>query len=225
VKIPTDTSPLANPAGRALAPTKSSPGETRDAQAQALYVLIAQHPFFVGMIPRHLQQLAEASIQLQFEEGENIFSEGSPANRFYLILKGKVVLEAEKADHNMIAIQTLGPGDDLGWSWLFPPYSMHFNARALEPTTTIFFYGTRLREECEDDHELGYQLMQRVAEVATKCLHSTQALDGIHRPARPFARVGRRNSITPVTAGVPGVRKACISLLWRNAEAWIVATH
>jgi CRP-like cAMP-binding protein len=78
------------------------------------------------------------------------------------------------ADRNMIAIQTLGPGDDLGWSWLFPPYSMHFSARAVEPTTAIFFYGTRLREQCDEDHELGYQLMKRIAEVSTKCLHATQ---------------------------------------------------
>jgi CRP-like cAMP-binding protein len=172
--MPTNAAPQGNPVGGASATPDTFVGETRDAQAQALYALIAQHPFFMGMIPGHLQQLAEAAIQLQFEEGENIFAEGSPANRFYLILKGKVVLEAEMADHNMLPVQTLGPGDDLGWSWLFPPYSMHFSARALEPTTAIFFYGTRLREQCEEDHELGYQLMKRIAEVATKCLHATQ---------------------------------------------------
>ena len=172
--MPTDTSPPADPLGGAAATPEAFVGETRDAQAQALYAVVAQHPFFMGMIPRHLQQLAEAAIELQFEEGENIFAEGSPANRFYLILKGKVVLESEMADRNMIPIQTLGPGDDLGWSWLFPPYSMHFTARALEPTTAIFFYGTRLREQCDEDHELGYQLMKRIAEVATKCLHATQ---------------------------------------------------
>jgi len=172
--MPTDTSSQADQSGGSLAMPESFVAETHDAQAQALYALIAQHPFFLGMTPRHLQQLTDAAIQLQFEEGDNIFAEGSPANRFYLILKGKVVLEAEMADRNMIPIQTLGPGDDLGWSWLFPPYSMHFNARALEPTVTIFFYGTRLREECADDHELGYQMMKRIAEVATKCLHATQ---------------------------------------------------
>jgi len=73
-----------------------------------------------------------------------------------------------------LLIQTLGPGDDIGWSWLFPPYSVHVGARALAPTKTIFFYGTRLREQCEQDHELGYQLMKRIAEVATQCLQFTQ---------------------------------------------------
>jgi CRP-like cAMP-binding protein len=111
---------------------------------------------------------------MKFETGAIIFEEGSPANRFFLILAGRVELSSEMADRNVIPIETLGSGADLGWSWLFPPYSMHFTARALEPTNTIFFYGTRLREQCEQDHELGYQLMKRIAEVATQSLRVTQ---------------------------------------------------
>ena len=105
---------------------------------------------------------------------DGIISE-SPANRFYLILEGKVMLESEMEERGeMIPIQTLGPGDDLGWSWLFPPYTLHFSARALELTRTIFFYGPRLREQCEQDHELGYQIMKRITEVATQSLGATQ---------------------------------------------------
>ncbi len=48
------------------------------------------------------------------------------------------------------------------------------SARALTPTRTIFFYGTRLREQCEQDHDLGYQIMQRIAEVVVKQLQATQ---------------------------------------------------
>jgi CRP-like cAMP-binding protein len=111
---------------------------------------------------------------MKFETGAVIFEEGSPANRFFLILTGRVVLSSEMEDRNVIPVQTLGPGDDLDWSWLFPPYSVHFTARALEPTTAIFFYGTRLREQCEQDHELGYQIMKRIAGVATQSLRATQ---------------------------------------------------
>ncbi len=149
-------------------------GETADTQSQALHALIAQQPFFKGLSARHLQLLTQSALEIRFDPGQTIFAEGSPANRFYLILEGLVVLESEMPDRNTIPVQTLGPGDDLGWSWLFPPYSLHLSARALEPTRTIFFYGTRLREECEQDHELGYQLMKRVAEAATQCLRATQ---------------------------------------------------
>jgi CRP-like cAMP-binding protein len=143
-----------------------------------------------------LKTLANSALEMKFETGQNIFEEGSPANRFYLILSGRVVLESELAEPGkMIPVQTLGAGENLGWSWLFPPYLMHFSARALEPTQTIFFYGTRLREQCEQDHELGYELMKRIAEVATQCLSATQ--ERLVENADP-KKVG---SLTPPMAG------------------------
>ena|ERR1035437_558401 len=148
--------------------------ELNDVLSQSLYVLIEQQLFFKGLNSHHLQLLTDSALEMKFEPGQAIFAEGSPANRFYLILEGEVVLESEKEDRNVIPIQTLGPGDALGWSWLFPPYSLHFSARAVKPTRAIFFYGTRLREHCDQDHELGYQLMKRIAEVTTQSLHATQ---------------------------------------------------
>ena len=148
--------------------------DSSDALTASLYALIAEQPFFKGLNSKQLQLLADSALEMRFETGATIFEEGSPANQFYLILEGEVLLESEMEDRNVIPIQTLGPGDDLGWSWLFPPYSLHFSARAVKPTRTIFFYGTRLREQCEQDHELGYQIMKRIAEVATQSLAATQ---------------------------------------------------
>jgi CRP/FNR family cyclic AMP-dependent transcriptional regulator len=142
--------------------------------SQSLYDLIEQQPFFKGLNSQQLKLLTSLALEMKFEPGQAIFAQGSPANRFYLILEGEVVVESEKEDRNVIPIQTLGPGDALGWSWLFPPYYLHFSARAVKPTRTIFFFATPLREYCEQDHELGFQLMKRVAEVATQSLQVTQ---------------------------------------------------
>ena len=155
-------------------PLVSTLPDSSDTLSQELYDLVTQQPFFKGLNTHQLQLLAVSALEMKFETGAILFEEGSHANRFYLILTGQVELSAEMEDRNVIPIQTLGPGDDLGWSWLFPPFSMHFTARALEPITTIFFYGTRLREQCEQDHELGFQIMSRVAEVATQSLRATQ---------------------------------------------------
>jgi CRP/FNR family cyclic AMP-dependent transcriptional regulator len=57
---------------------------------------------------------------------------------------------------------------------LFPAYYWHFDARALEPTTAIFIYGTRLREQCENDHDLGYEFMKRMAAIAILRLQATR---------------------------------------------------
>lgn len=132
-------------------------------------------PFFKGISPELLNLLAEDAMRVEFKTGELIFNEGGLANRFYLLLSGKVELESPTdTEHEPVPIETIGEGSVLGWSWLFPPYYWHFDARALTPVKAVFFYGTRLRERCEVNHELGYELMKRVSGIAIGRLQATR---------------------------------------------------
>lgn len=139
-----------------------------------LLALTAQQPFFKGLDGHLIELLADSILEMRFKPGDWIYRQGESANRFYLILEGKVLIESEVKERGMVTIRTLGPGDDLGWAWLFPPDYMHFSACAVDPIRTIFIYGTRLRQKCEVNHELGYQLMKRVAEVVVRNLNATQ---------------------------------------------------
>ena len=96
--------------------------------------LLAAHAFVKDMAPHLRQILSDLAMRVSFVPNEIIFREGDPANRFYLIHTGKVVLEAHVADGDRVLIETLGAGGVLGWSWLFPPYYWHFDARAVEAT-------------------------------------------------------------------------------------------
>ena len=153
-----------------LAPPCGDPSDL----ARQIYPAIAQLSFFKGLSTYQLRVLADTALRSDFKRDEFIFRQGDPANRFYIILEGKVVLESEVKERNVVTVQTLGPGDNLGWSWLFPPCDFHFSARALEPVKAIFFYGTRLQQQCEENHELGYELMKRVAVTLIQNLHATQ---------------------------------------------------
>lgn len=135
---------------------------------------LAAQPFLNGMNKRQLELLVENSMLAEFKTDERIATQGGPANRFYLILEGQVQLETPVMEGEAMRIQILGPGDVLGWSWLFPPYLWHFDARAVTPTKAIFFYGTRLRELCEENHDLGYELMKRVSEIVIRRLQATR---------------------------------------------------
>ena len=128
------------------------------------------HPFLQGLGAAHMKTLADCAMRIKFSAGESIFRQGEIANRFYVIHQGKVVLEAHE---NAVPIETLGKGEVLGWSWLFPPYTLHFAARAIEPTNAIFFYGTWLRERCETDHDFGYELIKRFSAVMIDRLQCT----------------------------------------------------
>ena len=141
---------------------------------QAVESVIESHPFLGGLRPKQLRVLAENAMRMHYEPGELIFREGDPADRFYLIENGKVALESFRKNELAIPIQIIGHGDVLGWSWLFPPYHWHFDARALERTAVIFFYGTALLEHCFVDHDLGYELMKRMATIVVQRLQSAR---------------------------------------------------
>jgi CRP/FNR family cyclic AMP-dependent transcriptional regulator len=148
--------------------------KNENSHRQSAEKIISTHPFLAGMSPHQLHLIRDYAMPAHFTANEVIFREGDPANRFYLIESGRVAIESEVMGTPKALIQTIGPGEVLGWSWLFPPYFWHFDARALDSVDAIFLYGTPLREECESDHELGYELMKRLAEVMVKRLQSTR---------------------------------------------------
>lgn len=133
------------------------------------------HPFFLGLNRHHLALLTDCAIAAHFEPGQVLLREGEFANRFYVIESGKVILESHSSPEEPAAIvDTIGAGSLVGWSWMFPPYVWRFTARAVEPTDTIFFYGTILREYCEKDPALGYELLKRMTPVMTKRLQAAR---------------------------------------------------
>ena len=73
-----------------------------------------------------------------------------------------------------LVIETLGPGEVLGWSWLFAPYRWQFDARAVGACSLVSFDGTGLRARCESDPELGFALMRCLAETIVERLQATR---------------------------------------------------
>jgi CRP/FNR family cyclic AMP-dependent transcriptional regulator len=136
--------------------------------------VLAGHPFFFGIDPRHLELAVGCAANVRFAAGELIFSQGSPADHFYLIRGGRIALETHLPGRGPVTVQTLGDGEILGWSWLVPPYNSRFDARAVETTRAIVFDGKCLRDKCEQDHELGYELQKRVIAVLGEHLDATR---------------------------------------------------
>jgi len=143
-------------------------------QPDSISVRVALHPFLAGMNPTQLALLSDCAIAVRFKRGQTVLREGEMANRFYLIESGKVVLESGEKPGDSLIIETIGAGNLLGWSWMFPPYIWNFTARATEPTDAIFFYGTILREYCERDPSLGYELFKRMAPVMLQRLQAAR---------------------------------------------------
>jgi CRP-like cAMP-binding protein len=124
---------------------------------------LPDHPLFRGLCERHRQILAECSARANFNEGEKVVETGDSTNCFYLVISGSIGLKTPGARTTAPA-QTVGPGEILGWSWLFPPDSWQFDATACEATEVVFFQTSRLSQECNRDNGLGYELFRRMAQ-------------------------------------------------------------
>ena len=133
---------------------------------------IANHPFFNGLDPRYLGVVRAGAEEQVFEAGAMITKAGDLAYSVYLIEEGRVVVEAH--DHGDAFVQTLGPGDVLGWSWLFAPFRWHLQARAVERTRVIRLDGSHLLAQCEAHHRFGYEIMKRIARVVVARLQAAR---------------------------------------------------
>lgn len=136
--------------------------------------ILAEHPFAKDLKDEHLQLMLGCASNVRFEAGQFIFHEGENADQFYLIRAGKIALEIHGAPRGPLTILTVESGDVLGWSWLFPPYRWKFDARALELTRALALDGRCLRTKCDEDHDLGYELLKRFVLVIEQRLQATR---------------------------------------------------
>jgi CRP-like cAMP-binding protein len=135
--------------------------------------ILTSHPFFEGMWADHLQIITGCASNVRFEEGDYIFRQGEEANHFFLIRQGKVSKEISPPQSEPLIVQTLEEGDILGWSWLVPPYQWKYDARATTMTRAIALDGACLRNKCEHDRELGYELLKRFSLNVSRTLDAT----------------------------------------------------
>ena len=136
--------------------------------------ILAEHPFFRDLSDEYLALIVGCASNVRFDAGKEVLREGEEANQFYLVRTGKISVELMTPNKGPVIIETLTEGDILGWSWLVPPYTWHFNAKAVDLTRTIALDGKCLRMKCENDHHLGYELLKRFADIMIKRLESTR---------------------------------------------------
>ncbi len=134
--------------------------------------LLATHPFTQGLDDEILRLIAGCATNVVFEAGSYLFREGGSADRFFLLRHGTVALEMFVPGEGAQTFLTVKSGEMLGVTWLVPPYRWAYDARAVELTRAIAFDATCLRDKCEADHHVGYELMKRFVPPLVQRLHA-----------------------------------------------------
>ena len=135
---------------------------------------LAAHPFLHGMSRDQLGVLAEAAHDVSFPAKHRLFEDGGYATRFWLIQAGHVSLDLHVPGEGPVVIESIGMGELLGWSWLFPPYKWAFGAVAASAVEAFEFDAPTVRELCAAYPELGYEFNQRVTRVLARRLQATR---------------------------------------------------
>jgi CRP/FNR family transcriptional regulator, cyclic AMP receptor protein len=141
---------------------------------ESLERIIAEHPFFEGLDSEFIQLMVSCASNVRFKADTYILKEGDPANTFYLIREGRVAVEVFAPQRKPIIVATLSIGELLGWSWLLPPFQWRFHARAIDGVRAIALDGKCLRTKCEENHDLGYAVLKRFAQIMERRLEATR---------------------------------------------------
>jgi CRP/FNR family cyclic AMP-dependent transcriptional regulator len=148
--------------------------------------ILSAHPFLQGLDQPVLALIVGCASNVHFDAGQYLFREGEEASEFYIIREGLVSVEIHVPERGSVTLQTVAAGGIVGWSWVFPPYRWHSDARAVEPTRAIALDGACLRRKCDETPRMGYELMKRFARVLDESLQASrlQLLDLYGHTAR-----------------------------------------
>ncbi|MDB1089751.1 cyclic nucleotide-binding domain-containing protein [Streptomyces sp. ACA25] len=124
--------------------------------------------------PDHRERLRDLGREVAFPIEAEIFAEGGTADRFWIIRTGSVTL-CVNVPGRRVPIETLGHGELLGWSWLFPPYVWHLGAVTGSPVRALEFDAGEVRELCRQDSVLGLALTHACAEAISQRLQEARA--------------------------------------------------
>ena len=135
-------------------------------------VVLDRCPFFEQFQPKHLDKLMTLGSPVHFTEGDILFREGDDAPQFYVLLSGRVALEAN-FDGRQVRIDTLFGGDELGWSAVLERQKQ-FQARALDSVEALVFEVSRMHDAFDGNPYFGRAFLERLLMVVAERLQNTR---------------------------------------------------
>lgn len=136
--------------------------------------VVAAQEIFSGLADDHLEAIGGLCTDVQFDGDAWVLREGDPADVFFVLIEGRVALEINAPPRPPLTIETLGPGEVVGISWILPGHHWTFDARAIEPCSAVAIDATRLRAICDADPALGYTLYRRFSGLVRSRLQATR---------------------------------------------------
>jgi CRP-like cAMP-binding protein len=124
---------------------------------------LLRYPYFAGLPQSALAELAWISTLRPFKAGERLIEEGAPATHLLIVKSGEVDIIYRMGNGRDVTAESVIRGGVVGWSALLEPFRLTATLVGSKDGELIAIEGGKLRELCEMDTWLGYQLMVEIA--------------------------------------------------------------
>lgn len=115
-----------------------------------------------------LERVCRTVDVLSYNEQEVIFKQGDTADRFYMVKRGKVLLEQKMTDMVTVSVGSIHPGHSFGWSTMIDEGYYTTDAVCAEPCEIFSIRSSQLRNMCTEDPRMGFMLLQRLLVILKK---------------------------------------------------------
>ncbi|MGA2033809.1 MAG: cyclic nucleotide-binding domain-containing protein [Thermoguttaceae bacterium] len=127
--------------------------------------ILRRYPYFAAISDESLKRIAMVAEEKCIKAGTPLFGEGDPASHLSVILRGEVNIQYLLGNGELRTVDTLVPGDLLGWSAIIEPFKYTAIGVTTRDTELLCVDGVKLREIFEHDPLLGYRLAIQVAKL------------------------------------------------------------
>lgn len=147
--------------------------------------LVESQHFCRGLSPAQCEGLTACAQERHYAPGDYLLRQHALADTFYLVLEGQVEVKLALPGQGIVTLETVGPGEAVGWSWFQPPYRCQFDARAVTAVRVLAFDAERLRALMDHDSAVGYAVLKTLVGTLSERVQSCrlQVLDVYAPPA------------------------------------------
>lgn len=160
-------------------------------EIKGLAETLAAHPLFQGLGADTMTFLEGCAANEVFQAGSYLFKAGEASDRFFLLREGDIALEIQIPGRARLTVKSLHPGEVVGASWMLPPYTWRFDARALSAVRATSIDAHCLRRKCDDNPALGYEVFKRFLPILADRLQAARVqLVDLYAPLNQVGRTG-----------------------------------
>jgi CRP-like cAMP-binding protein len=132
-------------------------------------------PLFLDFNVDQLNRLSEITEVIELDPGDTPVVEGQPLDYLYIVIDGEMQIEVYVPSYGDMETSRLGPLDIFGWSAMTPVVRQRTGTTiAVTHCRLIRIMGKQLYSLCEEDHNIGFFIYRRIANVAARAFLATR---------------------------------------------------